>query len=61
MQLGDDPYSNGYAAAIDLYSAQACPHSFWSVDWWWWHFGNYCGHQVLCTQHEAIFLQFPQD
>lgn len=59
MPLGNDPYSNGYAAAFELSSH--CPHLLWSFDWWCWQWGNYVGHQALCAQHEMIFLQHPQD
>lgn len=54
-----DPFLDGYYAALSMEGS--CPYAIWSVDWWFWHSGNYFGHQTLSSQHDAIFLAFPQD
>jgi len=59
MHLGEDPFSNGYAAGVE--GASENPHRAGSVDRWFWHAGNSAGHQVLCAQLEFILANFPQD
>lgn len=57
--MGNDPFSNGYAAGIE--GAGQCPHLTFSPAWLLWHAGEAVGHQVACAQLEFIFQNFPQD
>lgn len=57
--MANDPYSNGFAAGISGEGEN--PHRAYSVDWLFWHAGEFAGHQTACTQLEFILLNFPQD